>query len=631
MGVWHTYSTRQTLSELETDKSRGLSGAEAERRLARWGPNRLEEGRRQGLLLRFLGQMKDPMILVLLAAAALSLWASGGEDWLDAAIILVIVVVNACISISQEDSAEKALEALRKMSAPLAKVVRDGALQRLETDRLVPGDIIHLEAGDLVPADARILEAASLQADESAMTGESVPVSKGLLSALPEDTPLAERHNMVLASTVITRGRAVCVVTGTGMDTEVGRIAGLLLGEGEGQTPLQKKMAEISKTLSFVCLCVCAVMFGVGLLQGRPMLDMFLTAVSLAVAAIPEGLPAIVTIVLALGVARMARRRAIVKRLMHGHKVGTLPEDGALYKVRFALRLAVVMTISTTVSLLWEFEHTYWFPLHAFLLLQPSYEESAHRMITRPVGTAIGCLVVHLVYPWLPGLTGVFAFALAMISLMYCCTPGSWVHPIFSTSFALALATLTVKEGQAIQLRLFYLLLAVALVLVVNRFLVPTRKATQFRHNLRTLCRLQASYWELVQRSLHAPGRPERSGEILACFHLVYHEAARYAAALPAGEAERYRTVLLTLWNLFAHVEQVECLVLTGELGEEEYPVLSRLAGEIQELLDPPRPALAELGLEGLPASGALCRAMERYRHNARLLLEAWEKQPVSC
>ena len=280
MGVWHTYSTRQTLSELETDKSRGLSGAEAERRLARWGPNRLEEGRRQGLLLRFLGQMKDPMILVLLAAAALSLWASGGEDWLDAAIILVIVVVNACISISQEDSAEKALEALRKMSAPLAKVVRDGALQRLETDRLVPGDIIHLEAGDLVPADARILEAASLQADESAMTGESVPVSKGLLSALPEDTPLAERHNMVLASTVITRGRAVCVVTGTGMDTEVGRIAGLLLGEGEGQTPLQKKMAEISKTLSFVCLCVCAVMFGVGLLQGRPMLDMFLTAVS---------------------------------------------------------------------------------------------------------------------------------------------------------------------------------------------------------------------------------------------------------------------------------------------------------------------------------------------------------------
>lgn len=169
MGVWHTYSTRQTLSELETDKSRGLSGAEAERRLARWGPNRLEEGRRQGLLLRFLGQMKDPMILVLLAAAALSLWASGGEDWLDAAIILVIVVVNACISISQEDSAEKALEALRRMSAPMARVVRDGTERRVEAAKLVPGDMILLEAGDMVPADARILDSAGLKADESAI------------------------------------------------------------------------------------------------------------------------------------------------------------------------------------------------------------------------------------------------------------------------------------------------------------------------------------------------------------------------------------------------------------------------------------------------------------------------------
>ena len=154
-----------------------------------------------------------------------------------------------------------------------------------------PGDWVVVRAGSVIPLDSVVAEG-EITVNQASLTGESVPVSKGLLSALPEDTPLAERHNMVLASTVITRGRAVCVVTGTGMDTEVGRIAGLLLGEGEGQTPLQKKMAEISKTLSFVCLCVCAVMFGVGLLQGRPMLDMFLTAVSLAVAAIPEGLPA---------------------------------------------------------------------------------------------------------------------------------------------------------------------------------------------------------------------------------------------------------------------------------------------------------------------------------------------------
>ncbi len=315
MSTWHAKSGRQVLAELKTDQSRGLTRAEGAQRLERYGPNELVGARRPGLVRRFLGQMRDPMILVLLAAAGLSLWASGGTDWLDAAIILVIVVVNACISICQEDNAERALEALRRMSAPLAKVVREGTLQRLEASRLVPGDIIRLEAGDLVPADARILEAAGLKTDESAMTGESAPVSKSAAGELPEDTPLADRKNMVLSATVVTSGRATCVVTGTGMDTEVGRIAGMLLGEEDGETPLQKKMAEISKTLSFVCVCVCAVMFGVGLLQGKGLLGMFLTAVSLAVAAIPEGLPAIVTIVLALGVQRMVKRGAIVKRL----------------------------------------------------------------------------------------------------------------------------------------------------------------------------------------------------------------------------------------------------------------------------------------------------------------------------
>ena len=315
MEAWHDKSGQQVLKELETDPGRGLSREEAARRLVRWGPNQLAAARQEGLIRRFLGQLRDPMILVLLAAAGLSLWAGGGEDWLDAAIILVIVVVNACISISQENSARRALEALRQMSAPLAKVVREGMLEHVETPQLVPGDIIHLEAGDLVPADARILEAVQLKADESAMTGESVPVSKAALEALPPQTPLADRRNMVIAATVITAGRAVCVVTGTGMHTEMGRVAGMLLGEEGGQTPLQRKMGEISKTLSFLCLCVCAVMFGVGLLQGKQLLEMFFTAVSLAVAAIPEGLPAIVTIVLALGVGRMARRGAIVKKL----------------------------------------------------------------------------------------------------------------------------------------------------------------------------------------------------------------------------------------------------------------------------------------------------------------------------
>lgn len=315
MSAWHAKRTEEVLKELGTGRRSGLSEAEAGKRLGRYGRNELEHQEPEGMLRRFLAQMRDPMILVLLAAAILSLLASGGEDWIDAVIILVIVVVNAIISISQEDSAEKALEALRNMSAPLAKVIRDGGLRRVETALLVPGDILQLEAGDLVPADARVLEAHSLKADESSMTGESVPVSKEACGALPADTPLGDRRNMLLSATVITGGNCTCVVTGTGMDTEVGRIAGMLMEEGDGETPLQRKMAEISKTLSFVCLCVCAVMFGVGLLQGKELLDMFMTAVSLAVAAIPEGLPAIVTIVLALGVQRMVKRGAIVKRL----------------------------------------------------------------------------------------------------------------------------------------------------------------------------------------------------------------------------------------------------------------------------------------------------------------------------
>ena len=315
MSLWFTKSPSQTLKELESDASKGLTSQEAERRLEQYGPNALEGGEKESLIKRFINQLKDPMIIVLIAAAVLSLISTGGEDWIEALIILVIVVVNACISISQEDNAEKALEALQKMSAPLAKVIRDGQLVRLETDKLVPGDIIVLEAGDLVPADARILECANLKADESAMTGESVPVNKQMIDTLPEETSLGDRKNMVVSSTVITNGRATCVVTSTGMNTEVGRIAKMLTGQEDTTTPLQRRMAEISKTLSFVCLAVCAVMFGLGLFYNHGILEMFMSAVSLAVAAIPEGLPAIVTIVLALGVQRMVKHNAIVKKL----------------------------------------------------------------------------------------------------------------------------------------------------------------------------------------------------------------------------------------------------------------------------------------------------------------------------
>ena len=314
MSNWHSRPVEALFSELESS-SAGLNERQAVQRLQKVGPNELRPPKRANLLSRILAQMKDPMILVLLGAAGLSLLASGGEEWLDAAIILVIVMVNNVISITQEDQAQHALEELQKLSSPMARAMRDGRQVKLEARMLVPGDVILLEAGDQVPADCRILECAALRCDESAMTGESVPVEKHAHGVLPEQAPLGDWHNMLISGTLVTAGRATALVCATGMQTQMGHIAGLLM-EGEGQvTPLQRKMGEISKALSFLCLCVCAVMFGIGLLEGKDMLDMFLTAVSLAVAAIPEGLPAIVTIVLAMGVGRMAERGAIIKKL----------------------------------------------------------------------------------------------------------------------------------------------------------------------------------------------------------------------------------------------------------------------------------------------------------------------------
>ena len=314
MGGWQSWSLAQVMKETDS-RPQGLTNREAARRLEQYGPNQLAQPDLPGLLVRILDQLKDPMILVLLAAAALSLIASGGEDWLDGVIILVIVVVNGVISITQEDHAQQALAELQRMSAPQASVLREGSPRKIAASALVRGDVILLEAGDQVPADARILECSRLQADESAMTGESVPVEKEARDSLPEDTPLGDQVNMLISGTLITAGRGTALVVATGMDTQMGHIAGLLLNSGEGDTPLQKRMGEISKSLSFLCLSVCAVMFGMGLFQGKGILDMFLTAVSLAVAAIPEGLPAIVTIVLALGVQRLAGRNAIVKKL----------------------------------------------------------------------------------------------------------------------------------------------------------------------------------------------------------------------------------------------------------------------------------------------------------------------------
>ena len=293
----------------------------------------------------------------------------------------------------------------------------------------------------------------------------------------------------------------------------------------------------------------------------------------------------------------------------------------ARFEFRFALRLAVVMAFSTTVSFLWEFEHTYWFPLHAFLLLQPSYEESAHRMVTRPVGTAIGCVVVHLVYPWLPGLPGIFVFSLIMISLMYCCTPGTWVQPIFSTSFALTMATLTVQETEAIGLRLMYLAMAIALVMVVNTFLLPNRREPQFRRNFQELYRLQAYYWEVIRRSLHQPVDPALFSELLSQFHMVYHEAAQFTQHQSQEEADYHRKRLVILWNMFSELEQTESLIQSGGVDREEADALDPLARELGRRICP-LTDFGNLSPEGLP-KGELYYVIHRYLENANALVNA--------
>ena len=310
----HGKKLEALLTQLNTTPA-GLTGEEARRRLEEQGYNELAPPAAPGIFRRFLAQLADPMILLLLVSAGISLWVGGRESLLDGVIILIIVGVNSVLSLVQEDHAQKALEELRRLSAPKARVLRDGEVQLIPARELVTGDVIELEAGDYVPADARLLSCVRLQTDEAAMTGESLPVEKQAGDALPAETPLAERVNMVLSGTLVTAGRGRAIVTATGMDTGMGKVAGLLLGEGEQPSPLQRRMGEVSRKLSALCMGVCTVVFTLGIARGKGAAEMLMTAVSLAVAAIPEGLPAIVTIVLSMGVQRLARRGAIIKKL----------------------------------------------------------------------------------------------------------------------------------------------------------------------------------------------------------------------------------------------------------------------------------------------------------------------------
>ena len=314
---------QEVLRSLNTSEA-GLSGSEAAQRLAKHGPNELAEGKKITLFERFVSQLKDPMIIILLAAALISgvTAAYSGESFTDVIIILAVVLINAVLGVYQESKAEKAIEALREMTAATCKVLRDGRQQVIHSSEVVPGDVVVLEAGDAVPADGRILESASLKIEEAALTGESVPVTKRLeaLGLDGSDVSLGDRKNMAYMGSSVVYGRGKYVVTDTGMTTEMGKIAAALAQVEDEQTPLQKKLAQLGKILSWTVLGICAFIFVFSLLRagsfsGEAILSTFMVAVSLAVAAIPEGLAAVVTVVLSIGVTNMAKRHAVIRRL----------------------------------------------------------------------------------------------------------------------------------------------------------------------------------------------------------------------------------------------------------------------------------------------------------------------------
>ncbi len=308
---WHSLSVRE-VEEILSTSERGLSDEEAARRLEQYGKNDLRQKKPKSILKMLWEQVSDVMVLILIAAAVFSMVM---QEWAEAVIILAVVALNAVIGIIQEKKAANALAALKSMSAPTARVLREGEESVVPASELVPGDYIYLEDGAIVPADIRIVADSNIKIQEAALTGESVPSEKDGPSILPEDAPLGDRVNMAYTSSVVMYGNAQGIVVGTGMNTEVGKIAGMLEEEDDLETPLKKKLNSVGKILSLVGLVVCVLVFVIGMLRGRQILPLVMTAISLAISIIPEGLPATATIIMALGVQRMAKKNALVRNL----------------------------------------------------------------------------------------------------------------------------------------------------------------------------------------------------------------------------------------------------------------------------------------------------------------------------
>ena len=305
---------KELLKKLKTDEVKGLTTEEADKRRTLSGLNKLDEAKKTPMIVRFFQQFLDPLIIILLIAALISILVNP-EEWIESLIILAIVLINAILGVVQESKAEKALDALKKLSSPHAKVFRDGKLVEIDSQYLVPGDIIYVEAGDFIPADARIIEQASLRVDESALTGESVSVMKTNEDLDTDNKPLGDQKNKLFSSTFVTYGKGTAVVTEIGMKTEIGKIANILLDTKQEQTPLQHKLTQIGKAIGALSLAICIIVFVMEMISGFPASEALMSSVSLAVAAIPEGLATVVTVVLAIGVQKMAKENAIVKRL----------------------------------------------------------------------------------------------------------------------------------------------------------------------------------------------------------------------------------------------------------------------------------------------------------------------------
>ena len=316
--MWHTYSIEQVRKEQKTNLNVGITNEEAKERLKKYGENKLQDKKKESIFIKFIKQFNDFMIIILIVASIISAVVTkiqGENDYIDSIIIIAIVVFNAIMGLVQENKAEKSLEALKKMSAPMAMVKRDGKILQIKSTEVVPGDILILEAGNFVPADCRLIKSYNLKIEESALTGETVAVNKDADVIVKKDVAIGDMVNCAFSTTIVTNGHAEAIVTETGMNTKVGSIAKMIITDDAPQTPIQKKLEEVGKTLGIVCLIICVAIFLIGIIKHIEISEMFMTSIGLAVAAIPEGLPAIVTIMLSIGVTKMAKQNAIIRKL----------------------------------------------------------------------------------------------------------------------------------------------------------------------------------------------------------------------------------------------------------------------------------------------------------------------------